>query len=395
MFTAKIMPIILNVNTLNAIQQTLIMKTVKDLLRQITYTWDHYFLKSTYCQKQINFTDEIKTNYYADIFHYFNATLDVLSAVNYTSEFGESLLQAVGILQMIYAQQDLLDEAMHIFKLPKSEKADKEPNRRIRNELIGHPIRRSPAKNELLSSVFVNRESGNGKIHYVLYAKSNGFRGQDQIYHLPTIIDQHRLHLLKYLTLIWKRVEKIIRQLQKKLVQLEILVEKGIGFEKLVTLTSQVYNTFSKENYLFEPLIIKSCYAKREDHPRYAHAVSLYLQTLKDYLTEAITNIDELFVQTTPVIERNPANVQFTFSPPDQASPISQGGKHFDYEFSKLFEKHPIYGIEFFQRTFRHDAVILNELNHMQANQNDTLEFYASYEYLEILLIENGYLDRD
>ncbi len=47
-----------------------------------------------------------------------------------------------------------MDELLYIFKLQHSEMADKEPNRTVRNELVGHPIRRKPNDGPLISSVY-------------------------------------------------------------------------------------------------------------------------------------------------------------------------------------------------------------------------------------------------
>src|SRR5438045_3034682 len=130
------------------------MNEVNDTLDKITTSWNHYFWKNKFCQNRINFTSEIKTNYYGDILSYFNDTLALLTDINPKKEFNKSIFQTIGVLQLIYTQQDLIDELLYIFKLPQSTKGDKNPNRDIRNELIGHPIRRKPKDNELISSVF-------------------------------------------------------------------------------------------------------------------------------------------------------------------------------------------------------------------------------------------------
>src|SRR5574339_176342 len=100
------------------------METVIELLEKITRTWNNYFWRYKFCQDRINFTEEIKTNYYGDILSYFNETLSSISDIKHETEFKKSIFQAIGVLQTIYAHQDLIDELLYIFKLQESPKKD-------------------------------------------------------------------------------------------------------------------------------------------------------------------------------------------------------------------------------------------------------------------------------
>jgi len=82
------------------------MKEIKNKLTTINNTWSRLVIDYKYLQKYVRYTDEEKTNYLADIFYYFDTTLDMV--LNYTpiSGLNSSVFQAIGLLQAIYAQQD-------------------------------------------------------------------------------------------------------------------------------------------------------------------------------------------------------------------------------------------------------------------------------------------------
>ena len=342
-----------------------------------------------YCQGQINFTEEIRTNYYGDILSYFNDTLDLLSDVRFEMNFQKSIFQAIGLMQIMYIHQDLTDELLYIFRLHKSTKADKNPIREVRNELVGHPIRRIEGK--LISSVFFGREFNNGTIDYFLYSAENNYRGKEIVHDLTSLIENHEKYLSKFLQVIWTRIEKILRQLQKKLKMINLLLTRDI---ELLNVLDHYYNPIFEDNYLFKPDILLSCYGKQNEHPRYRNTINLFLETLEEYIPETISNIDNLFSEKNKKFEfHEPIKIEVKFIDASEA-PTKPVSKHLHYEFSKLFEKHPVFGIDYFKEKFKDHADILEELNNMQIHKRDNLEFYSSYEYLREILIEKGYLER-
>jgi hypothetical protein len=379
--------------TSNAIE-TLYMNTVKETLEKITRTWNSFFWDNKFCQKQINFTTEVRTNYYGDILSYFNDTLDFLEDIEYNPDFQKSIFQAIGTLQTIYTHQDLIDELLYIFKLDKSTKQDKSPNREIRNELVGHPIRRIEGK--LISSVFFGREFKNGKIHYILYSKENNFKGKEVLHDLQSLIENHRQYLERFTGIIWKRIEKIFRQLQKKLCVITSLMERNVEFDKLLNIVDHYYNQIIKDNYLFEPKILTDCFDKQNEHPRYKNTVNLFITTLKEYLSETDEYINDLFEpQRKKWNEVEIPKIEVRFVSMDEEVPeTTPKTEDLHYEFSKLFEKHPVFGLEYFLKKFEGEPKIKEELINMRTYQESSLEYYSSLEYLRVLLIDKGLLKR-
>ena len=48
--------------------------TPKNKLDRIAEIWNHYIWKYKYCNKQIKFNDDLRTNYFGDILNYFSDT---------------------------------------------------------------------------------------------------------------------------------------------------------------------------------------------------------------------------------------------------------------------------------------------------------------------------------
>jgi hypothetical protein len=373
------------------------------LFEQITEAWNNYFWEYRFCQEQINFTDDIKTNYYGDILSYFRDTMVYLSSVEYVDDFQKSIFQAIGILQIIYAQQDLMDELLYIFKLQHSEMADKEPNRTVRNELVGHPIRRKPNDGPLISSVYFGRHFKNGLIHYVLYARDNDFKGKEFQYHLDEIIQKHFAFVEKFALIIADKQRSILDHLKKALERLRVQVNKGLDFEKLVEFSEKVYPPVFDNNELFTREILLRCYSRRNEHHRYQNVVDIFVSALNEYLPDTIRNIENVFREKVKMKDYQPPEIKIVFVDMKESlddndivihAKRGAGSEDFSYEYSKLAGHHPLFGVDYFKRTFPNDREIFEELVNMENNEGDVLEFHASYKYLGKLLVEKNVLRR-
>lgn len=370
------------------------MNIVNETLDKITRTWNSFFWDNNFCQGQINFTNEVRTNYYGEILSYFTDTIDFLENFEFHPDFQKSIFQAIGTLQTIYTHQDLMDELLYIFKLHKSTKQDKNPNRQIRNELVGHPIRRIDG--ELVSSVVFGREFKNGIIHYILYSKENNFQGKEIFHSISSIAENHQQYLEKFTAIIWKRIERILRQLQKKLLIINSLLERNVDFNKLLKVVDHYYNQIYKDNYLFEPMVLSECFNRQNEHPRYKNTINLFVTTLSEYLNETNKYIDELFqpeLTKWEGVEMPKIEARFA-SMSEEGAEKTKRHEYLHYEFLKLFEKHPVFGIDYFFKKFESEPAIIDELKNMRNYHESNLEYYSSYEYLRVLLIDKGLLKR-
>ena len=66
---------------------------------------------------------------------------------------------------------------------------------------------------------------------------------------------------------------------------------------------------------------------------------------------------------------------------------------YLNYELSKLHgRKHPLYNIDYFKTKFHTKEAILTELNNMENNLSNNLEYYSSFEYIKYLLGKRDHL---
>jgi len=183
------------------------VQCIRNKLTKINEYWNEYYFKKQFFQKKIKFNDEVKSNYYGDLNNYFIDTLPIIeSFIDIYFENRRDYISKITILlQTIYVHQDLLDELLSIFKLDKSSAKDKNPNRQIRNELVGHPISRDKNGNLKSSVLFDVMNITTNKLQYYKYSKEKKFHPEKLEYSISEIIENHSILMNKYLDVIIKK----------------------------------------------------------------------------------------------------------------------------------------------------------------------------------------------
>lgn len=372
------------------------MELIKWKLDKTTDAWNNYFWNYKSLQKRINFNAEAKTNYYGEILSYFNDTFDLIQ-IGAKEDFYENIFHYTGLLQIIYVHQDLIDETLYIFKLPKSPLVDKNPNRSLRNELVGHPIRRSTiGRGELLSSVIFSNNTNSTHLEYLIYSRENDFKMKIKSFNTQDIINSHKAFLNKYFDLILKKIIDLLLHREKRLGEFEASLDTNIKFEKIIKQTEGVFEFLLKFNYLYKRDILLECFSRKDSHLRYKFAVDLFLQELKSHLKDSRKNILE-FVEE---IKTGPKkHKKITLEKPlfedyvhIKIKPSRKKVKmDYDYALGKLHGKGPVFGIDYFRTLFPKNKKILAELENMEMNYYNDLEYYSSYEYLRKLILKKEY----
>ncbi len=354
--------------------------------------WNDYFWRFRLCQNLIRFTAEERTNYIGDLFNYFDDTVQLISTFKLKDNYLSSLYESVATLQFMYIQQDLIDELLSIFKLPQSSSENKKTIRNLRNELIGHPISRDKQK-KLVSSVFITAETQQSTLQYVRYHKDNHFQSDFIIFDWKSIFQLHESFLIENFKLILIKIDTKLRFFRKKLLEMHRAIPHKT-FTELVPWVSQIYETFHKNSRLFSSENILYCFQFKEKHPRYQHAIQLYLEGLNESLIGTIQLIDDFINRSSKSfspLKSFSTKSEVILTKSESHEEIQQN-KSIHSEFSKLYENHPIFGISYFKRRYKSDPEIFTELLNMEANSNPA-EYSASFEYLRFLFQQRGLLE--
>lgn len=323
------------------------IKTIKSKLSKINHYWNEYYFKKEFFQKKINFTDEVKTNYYGDLNNYLHDTLGLVKPFENIKFDQEYISQTIVLMQVIYTQQDLLDELLYIFKLPMSSKEDKNPNRSIRNELVGHPISRDK-NNKLKSSILFDIR--NEDINYISYAKysiENSFRPDLKKYNVKEVIEKHQNLLIKYLDQILTKIEKEVKEYQNQIQN----VFKIPLFKQFDYIEQIDKSLLSEISYIFEKDSLEYYYKNMRKHRRYLYCLRQYKRALK-YTIKA----QEDKTDYTHLIEL--------------------------YDNEQLQKKDKVFTIDFYIKKYQGNDLILNELKNMKLNVDNNMEYYASLNFL-------------
>lgn len=267
------------------------------------------------------------------------------------------------MLQIIYVHQDLIKEIYKVFNVKQGKNSNK--NRQIRNELIGHPI--SKNDNELKSFTLFAYTTNSSTLSYLKYSKKNDFKFESVNYNFKDILDSHfqflDLGFGKILDKIKEIFDEYVMILEKMLLEIDKL-----EFESLIVDIEKNVNAFFNEDLVFKKDNILICYEFKNLHPRYEYNITYFIDSLISYLKGKINNVNVDFLNKKAEYEEG----KIIFNRIDL--------------MDKLYENHPVFGIDYFKKTYSSNREAIIELDNMQKNINNELEYYSSYNYLKYLL---------
>lgn len=370
------------------------------ILNKIYNAWNSYLFKYKFCFSKLNSGDDLKTNYFGDLMGYFTDTLEIVfdstppKARNYTEMFTFN----ISFLQAIYVQQDFLEELLFIFKTGVSKGELKKDinyyvNRDLRNELIGHPIRK--LGNKLISSTLFSYDASEGEIQYARYHRDNNFRFEVKSFDVLDIRARHYELVRHYLNLIVKKIESIITLYARKLDQLLSIIYK-VDFIQTLDFGSQLFEDFFNQEFCFEYEVIKKIYEKREAHFRYQYVIDRFLSRLFEDIQEVQNDIEK-FCNPRLITKSLDQNIPIElwvseFSSQFHHKTDVKKKRSYSYELSKLYtskNEQFIFFARILREDFKHHKGILNEILHMEFNLGNNFEYYSALKYLSFKISEN------
>jgi hypothetical protein len=362
---------------------------IKYKLKQIANIWNDFILDYQFCKSKIKFTPEVKTNYLGDILGYFEDTFDIIFDQRESNSYSARFSNNISLLQSIYVQQDFIEELLIIFKcgIDKGDlkkNMDYSLNREIRNELVGHPIRKY--KGQLISSCLFGYDDDSNKISYLRYHKDNDYKFESMEFEIEDIVLRHKNFLDKYFDLILKKLNSILTVFRKKIEHIESLIDNK-SFEEIISLLTAFYESIFKYNFIYDKESLLKIYSRKEEHNRYQHLINKFFEDLKSSLKEkkeySINVFEPKKINEYSNIKMPPINIKFVNTKSKLSTTEIQRPVTYHYELGKLASRRDAMDFSFFSRSLRNkcinNKIVINELNHMESNINNDLEYYTAY----------------
>lgn len=362
-------------------------------INKIKNIWEHFILEYRFCSSKIKFTEDVQSNYFSDIIGYFSDTNTLIINHYGMEKSDDKFSSAICFLQSIYIQQDFIEELLSIFKCKISKGILKKDdnyriNREIRNELVGHPIRKLKSKNGkqivISSTLFHFRESEKDKIVYLRYHHENEYEQELVSVNKKEILSRHINFLNRYLDIIISTLVEILDKFQTHIKQIETKIQ-SLSFERIIIITNKSYEKFYSFHRLYNLTMLKIIWAKRNEHERYQNLVDHYYETLKNSIRDDLSEIKNC----KKMIPKRLAETKlpkFTIEYIDEVYVAKVRGIHkvtYNYELSKLSQIRPYQDFIFFSTMLESKCKkkpnVLKELNHMKNNLDNEIEYYCSY----------------
>lgn len=385
------------------------MKTIRDKINLITDIWNSFILEEKFFQDKINFSDEVGTNYYGEIMHYLNDTFTALDnhekMDSQKGEFHDFIFYIIGILQVMYVQQDLVDEMMRIFKLAESNSSEKKSIRKLRNELVGHPICRDKMK-KLISSAFWGGDISYNCINYIKYQKGSMTNSESKKISIKELIDKHKIYLNYYFNQILKQERKILKEYKTKLLQLQNILSKlEPDYHLIIKLSNDYIERIHMYSMYFSKEIVMKGLEKINDGERYKNFIDCYYNFVKESVFELLESTQEYLEKIDGKYIENMKDNNIEINIIDDICEYetidfddeleyqsyindSNSKNKYSYYLSKLSERKYTECIDILIKENQSNGVIVKELKNMKLNIDDDLEYYCSYLLVSKLLLE-------
>lgn len=360
-------------------------------LDRIADIWNSFIWEYEFCKRKIKFTPEVQTNYFGDILGYFQDTFDLIFNKRISHSYTDRFSTQISLLQSIYVQQDFIEELLIIFNC-KISKGDlkKDPNyslnREIRNELVGHPIRKQ--NGQVISSCLFAYNKGNDKIVYLRYHKENNYKFESMEYPVSEIIIRHREFLNTYFDKILNKLRKILMQFVKEIENLENLIEKK-SFNEILDLSQVFYESIFKYDFIYDRDSLEKIFLRKDEHRRYENLIEKFYSDLKSSLKEKKEYVVHLFEprKETKNIEKPIFNFPFENEQKIELSDICEERPiTYHYELGKIATKRNPWDFDFFGGSLRNKCadkkIVLEELDHMESNLLNDIEYYSAYKLI-------------
>ncbi|NQU52698.1 MAG: hypothetical protein HQ522_09190 [Bacteroidetes bacterium] len=362
---------------------------VEHKLGKIADIWNYFIWDYKFCSSKIKFDDDVKTNYFGDILGYFQDSFDIIFETKQTTNYTDKFSFSISFLQAIYIQQDFVEEILGIFKTGIDKGILKKDssysiNRELRNELVGHPIRKFRGK--LVSSTLFSYESNKDEIQYLRYHIDNKFEFENKTFLISEIQIRHKEFLEKYFDIILIKLKSILEEYLTELEKLENVI-KNRNFKTVLKLVELYFEAIFENDYIYDKDSLIKIYERKEEHKRYENFIDRFYNDLKSAITEKKRFVTEIYERRKidhSNAEKIPIpDIKFVLTDSKNNKSVKKPIKEtFHYELGKIATKRNPMDFEFFggllKKKCKDNQLVVNELNHMENNIWNEIEYYTS-----------------
>lgn len=357
------------------------MLNISEKIDAISHFWIHYACSYQTIRKKLNWSEKHNPTFFGDIVEYlkFSSKL-VFEKYNPKTE---NLLSLTGAIQMMYVQQDLLDELRIIFRLPQANKTDY-VLRQMRNELIGHPISWDD-EGKLKSTVLWNGGFDGEVIEYVKYARKDNFEPEEEAkYSLVQILNEHEKFVNKQLDEIILKINTFRKKYQSQIAKIISLQDDIAAFPTYQRLAQQLFEGVFEQSHAFRPDILQQCYAKIHEHNRYKYVIELFISTIRNQVSETVDDLEKGLIEKRRIVPSQDFKVNLISNAKNLAS--NNKNHNVDYILSKLVERKPVSSPSDLLPYVNENSLAITEIQHMEKYFQNDLEYYSAFEHLCFLI---------
>lgn len=359
-------------------------------LDKISDIWNYFIWDYRYCSSKIKFDDDVKTNYFGDILGHFQDTLDIVfKTEKLPTEHSEKFSHTIGFLQAIYIQQNFIEEMLGIFKTGIDKgKLKNDPsysiNRDLRNELIGHPIRKR--NGELISSTLFSYQARSNEIQYLRYHQENNFKFEYKTRSIADIRERHKTFLNKYFDKILLKLKSILDEYLKEIQNIETVIEKH-DFLTVLNLVELYFEAIFESDFVYDKNSLLKIYELKDKHQRYRNFINRFCNDLKSAISDKKKAVHEIKnrekIDYSETGDKKIPKIDVSYSNSDEKEkPNEQTVQSYHYEIEKIATKRNPMDFKFFGGLLREKCkdndLVQNELNHMERNIDNEIEYYTS-----------------
>ncbi|MES2557203.1 MAG: hypothetical protein V4604_13690 [Bacteroidota bacterium] len=372
---------------------------LKEEMERISDLWSYCFLEYENLATQIRNPKNTSHKYVGVIIGNFIDTFDIIYSNRSVHDYAGNM----SLMQAIYIQQDFIEELLQIFRCGIDKGQLKKDdnyniNRSIRNELMGHPIRK--IEGALISTTLLAYNGPEGCINYSRYHVDNGFAFEMMSHSIKEIIVRHTEFIRTYFSKIIAQIKKLMKPFIKRLQQFESAIET-VEFSKLLDFTSKYFESMERQDYIYDKSSLMEVYAKRDQHLRYQNLIEHFYNDLKESIKGRLESIDNIFNPKEDVIEKTDFEIpeiiinifdNLTNDEQDEemeafnAKEIATTNKKksYHYELGKLATNPDLFEMmcNILRENFSNDPLIIGEIDHMTQNRFDEVEYYSAYRLL-------------